>query len=317
MATTPLKWSNTSDQIFHSSSTFPTFHSAPSPLTPIGGRLTGRCSAGLMGLTGWPALLPSISDIRCEVPELKGDNFKLWKERVLLQLGCIDIDYVIRKDEPPKITDTNTPDQILLYKHWEKSNHLNVMYIKTKIRLNVRKLLKVIDEQFVTSNKALASTLIVKFTSLKLTCIKGICKHIMEMRDIVVELKKFRVEMSESFLLHFILNTLPPQYGPFKISYNIHKDKRSINELMTMLAHFDLELQQMDVKTKFLNGELEEEVYTKQLEGFSSSDGEQLVCKLKKSIYNLEQASRQWYLQFHNIISSFGFVECYGSMHIP
>ena len=65
----------------------------------------------------------------------------------------------------------------------------------------------------------------------------------------------------------------------------------------------------MDVKTTFLNGELEEEVYMKQPEGFPSSDGEQLVCKLKKSIYGLKQASRQWYLKFHNIISSFGFVE--------
>ena len=41
--------------------------------------------------------------------------------------------------------------------------------------------------------------------------------------------------MSESFLVHFILNTLPPQYGPFKISYNTHKISGwSINELMTM-----------------------------------------------------------------------------------
>ena len=40
--------------------------------------------------------------------------------------------------------------------------------------------------------------------------------------------------MSESFLMHFILNTLPHEYGPFKISYNTHKDKWSINELMTM-----------------------------------------------------------------------------------
>ena len=54
---------------------------------------------------------------------------------------------------------------------------------------------------------------------------------------------------------------------------------------MALIAHFDLELQQMDVKTMFLNGDLEEEVYMKQLEGFSFSDGEHLVCKLKKSIY--------------------------------
>ena len=78
---------------------------------------------------------------------------------------------------------------------------------------------------------------------------------------------------------------------------------------VSLFAHFDLELQQMDVKTAFLNGNLEEEVYMKQPEGFSSSGGEHLVCKLKKSIYELKQASRQWYLKFHNVISSFGFTK--------
>ena len=85
--------------------------------------------------------------------------------------------------------------------------------------------------------------------------------------------------------------------------------KDSLRIIMALVAHFDLELQQMDVKTAFLNGELEEEVYMKQPEGFPSSDGEQLLCKLKKCIYGLKQASRQWYLKFHNIISSFGFEE--------
>ena len=99
------------------------------------------------------------------------------------------------------------------------------MYIKTKISVgihgsieqheNVCELLKAIDEQF-TSDKALVSTLIMKFTSLKLTSIKGVCEHFMEMRDIVAQLKKLEVEMSESFLVHFILNILPPLYGPFK-----------------------------------------------------------------------------------------------------
>ena len=42
--------------------------------------------------------------------------------------------------------------------------------------------------------------------------------------------------MSESFVVHYILCTLPPQYAPFKISYNTHKDKWSINELLTMCA---------------------------------------------------------------------------------
>ena len=42
----------------------------------------------------------SITDIRLDVPKLNGDNYKIWNERILLQLGCMDIDYAIRKDEP-------------------------------------------------------------------------------------------------------------------------------------------------------------------------------------------------------------------------
>ncbi|GMI70226.1 cysteine-rich RLK (RECEPTOR-like protein kinase) 8 [Hibiscus trionum] len=67
--------------------------------------------------------------------------------------------------------------------------------------------------------------------------------------------------------------------------------KDSLCIVLALVAQFDLELQQMDVKTSFLNGDLEEEVYMKQPEGFSSSDGENLVCKLKNSIYGLKKAS--------------------------
>ena len=78
---------------------------------------------------------------------------------------------------------------------------------------------------------------------------------------------------------------------------------------MALVAHFDFDLHQMDVKTTFLNGNLEEEIYMKQPEGFSSSEGKHLVCKLKKSIYGLKQASHQWYLKFHEVITSLGFEE--------
>ena len=69
-----------------------------------------------------------------------------------------------------------------------------------------------------------------KFSSLRLTSVKGVREYIMKMQDISAQLKKLEIDMSESFLVHFILNTLPHEYGPFKISYNTHKNKWSIND---------------------------------------------------------------------------------------
>lgn len=63
----------------------------------------------------------------------------------------------------------------------------------------------------------------------------------------------------------------------------------------------------MDVKTVFLNGNIKETIYMVQPENFVSGDLKSMVCKLKKSIYGLKQASRQWYYKFHQVISSFGF----------
>ena len=54
-------------------------------------------------------------NISCDLPILKGDNYKVWKERVLLHLGWMDIDYAIRKDEPPAITETSEPNVVDLY----------------------------------------------------------------------------------------------------------------------------------------------------------------------------------------------------------
>lgn len=61
---------------------------------------------------------------------------------------------------------------------------------------------------------------------------KEVCEQIMEMRDIAAQLKLLEIEMSESFFVDFILNSLLSEYGYFKIFYNKHKEKWSINECM-------------------------------------------------------------------------------------
>ena len=54
------------------------------------------------------------------------------------------------------------------------------------------------------------------------------------------------------------------------------------------MAHFDLELLHMDVKTTFLNGDIDETIYMVQPENFMSGDPKSMVYKLKKSIYGLK-----------------------------
>ncbi|KAE8666201.1 Retrovirus-related Pol polyprotein from transposon TNT 1-94 [Hibiscus syriacus] len=66
----------------------------------------------------------------------------------------------------------------------------------------------------------------------------------------------------------------------------------------------------LDVKTAFLHGDLEEEIYMRQPEGFIKADKKNLVCRLKKSLYGLKQAPRQWYKKFDNFMGSNGFTIC-------
>ncbi|KAL8088123.1 hypothetical protein AgCh_038046 [Apium graveolens] len=65
----------------------------------------------------------------------------------------------------------------------------------------------------------------------------------------------------------------------------------------------------MDVKTAFLNGELEEEVYMTQPKGFLFKGNEHLLCKLLRTIYGLRQVSRRWNIRFDETIKEFGFIK--------
>jgi len=85
--------------------------------------------------------------------------------------------------------------------------------------------------------------------------------------------------------------------------------KDSFKIIMALVAHYDLELHLMDVKTAFLNGDLYESVYMAQPKSFVMEGKERMGCHLKKSINGLQQASRQWHLKFDETIGKFGFKE--------
>ena len=77
--------------------------------------------------------------------------------------------------------------------------------------------------------------------------------------------------------------------------------------IISLAAVFKWKLHRMDVKTIFLNGKVDEEVYIEQPEGCVTHWKKTHVCKLKKALYGLKQAPRVWYARMDGFVHSLGF----------
>ena len=84
----------------------------------------------------------------------------------------------------------------------------------------------------------------------------------------------------------------------------------SIRIMLSIVVNYDLELEQLDVKTAFLHGVLDEKIYMEQPEEFIEKGKEEMVCLLKKSLYGLKQSPRQWNQKFNEFMMSQGFTRC-------
>ena len=84
----------------------------------------------------------------------------------------------------------------------------------------------------------------------------------------------------------------------------------TIRMVLNIVAAENLFLEQLDVKTAFLHGDLDEEIYMKQPVGFIVKGKEKMVCRLKKSLYGLKQAPRQWYKKFDGFMLQSGYHRC-------
>src|SRR3954467_12818555 len=82
--------------------------------------------------------------------------------------------------------------------------------------------------------------------------------------------------------------------------------------MLAIVAFYNYEIWQMDVKTAFLNGYLKEELYMMQPEDFVDPKGSNNVCKLQRSIYGLVEASWSWNIRFDSVIKAYGFIQTFG-----
>nr|GEU68561.1 retrotransposon protein, putative, Ty1-copia subclass [Tanacetum cinerariifolium] len=112
------------------------------------------------------------------------------------------------------------------------------------------------------------------------------------------------------FKARLVANGFTQTYGvDYEETFSHVADIRDIRILIAIAAYYNYEIWQIDVKTAFLSGHLSEEVYMEQPEGFVNPKYPNHVSKLKRSIYGLKQASRQWNKQFDDEIKKFGFTQ--------
>ena len=87
------------------------------------------------------------------------------------------------------------------------------------------------SSQSETVDKSLAGTLMGTLTTMKFDSSRSMHEHVTEMTNLAARLKTMGMEVTESFLVQFIINSLPSEFGQFETSYNHIKDKWNLNEL--------------------------------------------------------------------------------------
>lgn len=215
------------------------------------------CFKALLNIVVSPiaATLPTqLNSYASSVPILTGTNFSEWKEQVEFTLGVLDLDLALQTEKPAELTTTSTDEEKALHKAWEKSDRLSIMFLRMTIASNIKtslpkpenakEYMTAIEERFKTADKSLAGKLMADLTTMKFDGTRSMHDHVIEMTNLAAKLKNLGMTVDDSFLVQFILNSLPPQYGPFQIHYNTTNEQCSMNELANKLVQEEARLNQ-------------------------------------------------------------------------
>ncbi|XP_058784065.1 uncharacterized protein LOC131658830 [Vicia villosa] len=188
------------------------------------------------------------------VIKFNGLNFNEWCEQIQFHLGVLDLDLALLSDKPGDLNDESTAEQKSFHKSWERSNRLSLMFMRMAVKNNIKstfkktenakEFMKYVEEssQSDSADKSLAGTLMGTLTNMKFNGSRTMHDHVVDMTNIAARLKTMGMEVNENFLVTFILNSLPSEYGTFHVNYNTLKDKWNVHELQSMLIQEEARL---------------------------------------------------------------------------
>jgi hypothetical protein len=126
----------------------------------------------------------------------------------------------------------------------------------------------------------------------------------------IYKIKHATNESIEKYKARFVARGFSQKEGiDYEETFALVARYTSIRTIIALAAKMKWKLHQMDVKTTFLNGVIEEEVYIEQPQGFEVEDRKTHVCRLKKALYGLKQAPRAWYGRIDSFLMSLGFTK--------
>ena len=107
---------------------------------------------------------------------------------------------------------------------------------------NAKDFLKLVEESSQTADKSLAGTLMGTLTTMKFDGSRTMHEHVIGMINVAARLKSLVMEVEQNYLVQFIINSIPSEYGPFQMNYNTMKDKQNVHELHIMLVQEEVSL---------------------------------------------------------------------------
>ncbi|XP_070678082.1 uncharacterized protein [Malus domestica] len=158
----------------------------------------------------------------------------------------MDWDLALRTEEPPTPIDDSTSSQKFKYEKWHKSNRIALLIIKMSMKnvlrggfpdaTNAKDFLKFIEAKYRESPKNETGNLMNALTTMRYDGVQSVREYILKMMDVARKLNALEVPISDTFLVHVIMNSLHENYTQLKVYYNGLREKWDVNELIAICA---------------------------------------------------------------------------------
>ena len=179
--------------------------------------------------------------------KFNGLNYAEWADHIDFQLGVMNLDIAIVMEKPATPTNESTDDDKKKFDLWERANRLSLNYMRMMIAENVKPsmpktenakefMLKLKEfSQSDLTDKSIVGTLMGELTTKRFNWSCAMHDHVTSLTNIAAKLKTLGMDVGDTFVVQFIMNSLPPEFGQFQVNYNTIKDKWNLQEIKAML----------------------------------------------------------------------------------